>query len=1029
MIKALTQTVLGGLILTQGISPSFAVCCPVREQIPTLLELGRLYYEEQNPSQAIDNLQQAEMLLNQRPLNPYQKGWEQLAYYYRQLDQAERSLAIYTRLYQELPAYQERYALRAGQTALQLKNQPLARTWLKRANIRPEESLWIELAAALRDANLPLLARQRYRAIRDNNIPFTHTMRLYYADTLLPGYPTQAREVLQDYASETPDQWPLEASVRLQLGDLARASVLYERLRQRFPDNVDYALALGSVRLRQQAPARESFLQAYTLWQKSPAALTPSQRSTLLFGLSESELFAEAEAFFRALDAATNQDLLVAAQLAQRRQNPTLAAARYRRLSTRLQRTPDSALESALLENTVALVRGYPDYLPLLTELAEISKSTANNTPSRLSIRVLLAEVDLIQAQRQLLLSQTPEDYARWQGEIVRQLTSMEELSPSPETRILIAEGWLNLGLKESSEKALELLETVPMSPRAQLRQAQAHLQAQQPLAASTLYQALYTNSDRGQQLSSTQRLNLARNLSALGQTRRAEQLFDLLDGLSETEQNSTQLRLLQLKNRWRQHPRKSPRFKNVLQRIKMPEKATFRDVDTHLEYAHLALELGASKQAFESYTKVLDLHPGERSARRGRALSLQDLQRHARAYTALENLQEWYPTTHENYREASLRLAQIEQHWQHRHSANARTTALLHQKDTVFYRAQRLREDLYEARWDLTPDHPLEWGYDSRNNVQAQDLFIGGAYTRYGTAETAHTLRWQQQNPLEVNDPQPDIQHAITLDTERYQELGAPAWFDFQRGSVGWESHWRYESPTGPVSYTLNPRLSYHRAWADRQDVGSVQYGNASLNLGLQWNTHQAFAWENDLRFGEADLFLGSFYNYGSRGIWRWRQSLPGATPQGGGTWGWDITAGLENYLILDGNGEEQSIFRQLNQVGWVYETRHVRYRGDVDISPILGDLNDLNFNTSHTLRHHLSPRWSLWHRLEAHHYFEPVQRFQNRVSWQSRVSYEIPTPQRFPLYAELGTGLNLFYSTQVTNIPLFYLGLRTRL
>ena len=1012
-----------------------ALCCTPLEQINTHLELLTLYLKQGDTAAAQQALFNAQTLLQLHfPTVASQPAhWAQVASAHSALAQFEPAFAIYERLYRARP--DASYALRLGQLALQLDQGELASHWLTVAHrLFPADAFPPVLALNLWESKRYPAAALRLEALQTNPVlrdalsaSAQADNRLRLADIYLrQDTPTKARALLLRTPLDlvSPGLKPVLASVYMRLARFDEAATLYEELLRAAPQHPSYLLALANA-LSQQTPQADSQRIQALFRQGFDLSVVPSDSTndtlnerkdddfwrSLFFGLSRYGEFRRAEQAFLRLTQPTVTDVLQAAFLAQRRGQTQLAQARFRQVVQRLPLRPGTAQ---------ALRQRWQAEWALLQD---VGQSLQDPTAFR---------------QHQAEASR------RWQAVFGQSL-----LQSTAEGRLLLIESALALGTPGVLSQAETLLnmpaddwdnEASSASATWQLRQAELELR-QRPAAAPVRFEQLF---QRLRPLSAAERADLARGLTAVQKNRAAEQVWESLLDAPETlqpqdPQSIVQWQLERLHNRLQSVPLDQAKVQAVRQSLtehmqQWPEEAATL---TLLRRAQLAFSLRDYALARADFSQVLAIWPGNLTARQGLALSLLGLQRYRLAHEAFLVLQDWCPPEGELYRDASLRLAQIEQIWGYRALPLQRAELLQQSQqfpstDAIALAAQQLQVELFSKQWPTPlgymPHMPYTPLYTGELSGGFQDFFIGNTYTRYGLFNTGHTLSWIHPQETPPGALTPALQQQLTLEATRYQRLGESDAFSFQRGGLRWAQHWRHESPTGPLHYWWKPAVAYRWGIPEPFTIGVNQHGHAELETGVQLDRHQALQWEGDLKFGQAELFLGSFYNYGSAFRWRWSESLIDPWGHEAGVWGAALVVGVQNYLVLDGSGTQQNLFRQINGIDMRYEDSAWEYTGHFDVSPIYGTLSDINFNTRHALKQELNAEWALEYQIEAHHYQQPIQRFQNQWRAQGGMVYHFQMPLQNPLSLAVGIGLNHFYSTGFVPAPQIYFSLRTR-
>jgi Tfp pilus assembly protein PilF len=1016
-----------------------SLCCSPLEQISTHLELLTLYLKQGDATAARKALFNAQTLLELHAPEVASQPiyWAQVASAHSVLGQFEPAFEIYQSLYALEPGGAS--ALRLGQLALQLRRMEEAQRWLMLAHrLYTLADFPAVLALNLWEAGLYPAAVLRFKTLetqalaRKLSAQVLAENRLRLADIYLQasaassstfsGSAADARDLLDRtrIALISTDLQPLLASVFLRLQQFDAAATVYQKLLQAEPQNPAYLLALANSLVAQQPSAEGSrirllFEQAFDLLNTQDGVADASWRN-VGFGLAAQGDIRRAEQAFLKLTNPGSADFLQAAFLAQQRGELPLAQERFRQVLRILPVLPDHA--EALQQRWQAEWALWQSEAQMLTN-AQAFRAHQNRAGDR------------------------------WKAVFAQNL-----LQSTPEGRLLLIESALALDTPEILSQAETLVEISP-EPSLALRHAELALR-QRPEAAPVLYEQLLQAflKQRGS-LSVAEQADLARGLTAVQKYQGAERVWkellaDSAEPLVLLEAPEYAIRrqwqLERLHNQW-QIPRLTAQRQQQIRDAFVKDITQAPDDEplplTLLRRAQLALSLGDYTQARTDFSRVLKSMPGNLVARQGWALSLQGLQRYGLAHEALKDLQRWSIPQAPLFRDAHLRLAQIEQMWGYRSLPEQRARWLMSPDssdserafpDGLAFQAAELQASLHDSRWTSSPPqlnpNTLAAGHDLAYTGQLkgrlQDFFIGNAYTRYGILDTSHTLSWIHPQKTDGRLT-PALAQQLTVEAERYQILGESDWFSFQRGGVRWQQHWRHESNTGPLHYWFTPALAYRLGLPEPLSIGVNQHGHAQLETGVQLDTHQAFQWDADIKFGQAEVFLGGFYNYGSVLRWRWREPLVSPWGDAFGVWGVELMTGVQNYLVLDGNGGQQNLFRQLNGIDVVYQTRSWDYIGKFDVSPIYGSLSDINLNTTHVLQQELSADWGLEYRLEAHHYNQPVQRYQNQWRAQAGVVHHFQTPLQQPLSLAFGIGFNHFYSAELMPAPQLYFSLST--
>lgn len=1003
-------------------------CCTPLEQIQTHLELLTLYLQQQKLEAARKELFNAQLLLDlhyPQLLNQY-AFWKQVAAAHARLGNTDTAYGLYLRLFQSLEgAASERFEwveragllLNLGQLALQQDQKQRAQFWLRQTlqtyqarDVIPPPVLAYHLwAADQKDLAYDVLMQVQktgetgvasLNRIWPEDPVVLQSWYLAFADLLLSQGQAESARVWLDQASvltpeiSTSPNVSLWASLLLRLKEPGAAAELYAQMLAREPENPDYALALAESRLQQGRVdlAAEAYRQAHMNYRgnkvRQASKATDAAWRALLFGLKSTGQMPLAEDAFQRIHSPTAEDLLQGAYLAVERGDDSLARQRFQQV------------------------------------LAQLDLEAAASGQQSPEAKVVEWSAMFALEQRRLKASQTPDVYRQREADLTQKLAALVSvLEATPAGRTLLLNSAMGLGTDASLDIAERVLQEPPPPGEALTwlsHAADLALRRQARLQAALLYEQLYeqwygqlSSQALDDRLPRAQWAGIARGLSAVGKTQAADVLWQEILKKPSPQQLQFQWESLQNQVRQAQQKHDTKRLKRLRQDVADQSLSEEIPVPARLAHGQLALMLDDFEASEASFQAVLKAEPGTLLARQGLALSWEAQGRRPQAHKALTDLADWLAPTDPVARDARLRLARIEVDWKKQALAARRLARLSRGHDGVAWQAREAQQDLFSTYFPLFEKGDYHGFFGGRQ----QDLFIGDQYRRYGVLETEHRVQWV--SPHE-NAHRPPLIHEFSVFAERYQVLEGANGFAFQRGGLKWQQYWRHEFEQGPLFAWVTPALAYRWGLPEPLSIGINQHGHGQLQLGLQLTPQQRVRWDSDLKFGQAELYLGSFHNYGTTLRWQWRDGLALAE----GLWGVDLLTGIDNYLVLDGNGEPQGLFRQRNGIEMVYQDaqRNIDYTGRFELNPIFGSLSDTHMNTAHAFTQGLDPDWDLTYSLEAHHYGLPLQRYQNYWRAQMGVAYHLPTPLAQPLSLHIGVGLIHFYQTDQPPAPQFF-------
>ncbi len=922
-----------------GPPPARAVsCCTPLEKIQTHLSLFLLYLKQGQDALAQQALFEAQVLLKLHdPQLQLRELWEQVASGHARLKQLPQAEALYERLYALQP--RSAYLLPLAELALAQQQRTKAQQWLLRADpLYSATDFPARLPYALWSADLTERATERFAFLfsaageplrRGVSALELDTWRLAYAAS----DESQALTQLQAIQNLNAVSQPLLAEVWMSLNAYAQASAIYGQLVAQFPERLDYVLAwANSLALAQDPQAEQVYKDAFELAQQQEQ-VSDTQWRNLMSGLKTYFAYGQAEQAFLRLRQPLPADWLEGAFLAELLGHEARMLQRYQAVLAAL---PATAKDAEGLQQRITA-----EWALFLAQRRQAQTPAAFHELQNTMIQRLW------QWRAEPWFS-TPEGFLR----ITRMMMALE----APDVQLVLQRQWQQQGNPPVSW-------TPEQQRDYRLLQAENLVTQGERLSAALHYEVLFREwrSAQGTDLqkpgsspwSEGQLLALARGLGTVDKLQAAELLWQACFAQHRSSRDTWQWTFERLEAQAQAYPQWQSRAEVKARFEALPVPATLSPA-ARLARAQLALTLQADALARHDFTQVLAQWPGERLARQGLAMSLKGQQRYSLAHKAFTELQAWYPPVSLSFRDATLRLAQIERAWQDPTRAVQRARTLTSEaaseshRDALTAEAERFINDVQgELGWPLTTD----LRYLGTARWQQQDLFIGERYVPLGISELAQRVTF----PLRREDHQSPLASALGLDLSHYQPLGDSPWFSFLRGRFYGTSSWRQEFAEGPLHAWLTPTVAYQWGLPNPLSIGSNQHGRVHTSAGLQLDTRQALLASGQWAFGQAELYLGSFYNYGGDVGWRWRESWMPTQ----GIWGVDVVTGLDNYLVLDGNNQTQDLFRQRNGFRIVYQDPRFDYQGGIDIDPIYGTLSDLHLGTQHRLAYRFHPDW----------------------------------------------------------------------
>lgn len=964
-------------------------CCTPLEKTQAHLSLLVLYLQQGETLLAQQALFDAQVLLSLHdPQMQSQELWEQVASAHARLQHLPQAEALYARLY-ALQAKSE-YLLPLAELALAQQQTAKAQQWLLRADpLYSATDFPARLPYALWSAGLTERAKQRFAFLfseagqplrQEASVLDLDTWRLAYAAS----DKTQALSQLQAIQNLDAVSQPLLADVWMSLKRYTEASAIYAQLFAQSPARLDYALAwANSLALAKAPQAATVYGDAFELAQ-TQENVSDAQWRNLMSGLKAHFAYGQAEQAFLRLHKPLAADWLEAAFLAELLGDEAAMLQRYQAV---LDSLPAAATGPEVLQQRIS---------------AEWALFLARRRQAQTPAAFHELQETMVQRVLQWRASErfaTPEGFLS----IVRMMMALE----TPALHPILAQQW------QGSPPASWTLE---QQRDYRLLQAEWLVSQGERLSAALHYEALFRQWRSLKETpsevpwSEAQLLALARGLGVVGKLQAAELLWQACLTENSTSRETWQWTFERLWAQAQAYPQWQTRAE-VKARFEALPMPTNLSPAARLARAQLALTLQEDALARQDFTQVLAHWPGERLARQGLAMSLKSEQRYGLAHQVFTELQQWYAPATLSYRDATLRLAEIERAWQDPSRAVQRAQILRAEAERFLHNVQG------EQGWLLTPD----LRYLGTARWQQQNLFIGERAVALGISELAQRLT----HPLRFEDHQPPLVSALGLDLSDYQPLGDSPWFSFSRGRLYTTSHWRQEFAEGPLHAWVTPTLAYQWGVPNPLSIGSNQHGRVQTTAGLQLDARQALLTSGQWAFGQAELYLGSFYNYGGDVGWRWREVWMPTQ----GMWGVDVVTGLDNYLVLDGSNQTQDLFRQRNGLRLVYQDPRLDYQGGIDIDPIYGTLNDLHLGTQHRLAYRFDSDWQGFVRAQWHRYEQPLQALQNQWRAGVGVRYDWPTPETWPLHVELGFDWVHFYQSEQGPTPQFLLQWETRL
>lgn len=978
-------------------------CCTPLEKIQTHLSRYTLYISQDAERLARQALFDAQVLLelHDPQMQNTRALWEQVAAAHAQLSQFSQAEKLYTRLYAKEARFA--YVLPLADLALAQQHPAAARQWLLLAEQgysatsfppRLPYALWSAGLLSQAEPRFQYLFSEQGVSLRKAQDPvLLDTWRLAYAALLLSRADTASRAERSARAEaqlNAISQWStvpqaLLADVWMDLERYERAAPLFQALYQASPERLDYGLAWANVLTLMNDPLAKTLYPAIFQQAQQKTGVTDTTWRALMSGLKASQADAQAELAFLRIQDKRSQDWLEGAFLAELRGDDATMRLRYQRV---LETLPEG--------------------------------SEAND--ARMLQRVQAEWALFLAGRRQ---TETGRDFLQLQQEMAQRLQEWQPLLwGTIEGRLLWSRLALALDtptLRETLAGAIpEMQRATDLNPEQKrelaLNQALLSLRQDHLLAAALDYEQLYQRWQQTPEPWPTAfMLSLARGLGEVGKLQAAEQLWSALQQQPEARYQAEAWAFERLLIQAKAYPQWRVRDA-VKARMAAQDRSQSLSPNTQLMRAQLALQLMDYTQARQDFEAVLKRWPGERLALQGLALSLKGQQRYAQAHERFTALQTWFLPEDAPYDDTALRLAEIERAWQDPVQALQRLERLSAKKPE----AALLAESIAQTQWI---DTETGFVYQGLAGWQQQDLFIGERYVSLGVTHLSQKLG-HRLPVTSARSHQPPFQQELGLDLTHYQPLGASSWFPFLRGKAYTRSLWRREFEEGPLHAWLSPTLAYQWGLPDPLSIGSNQHGRMQLEAGLQMDPRQALIASGTLAVGEAELFLGSFYNYGGDLRWRWREAWHSTQ----GVWGVDAVTGLDNYLVLDGDNQTQDLFRQRNAVNLVYHDQIFDYQGRLELAPIYGTLADLYLGTQQRLDYRFSADWTGVLRAEWHHYQQPVQRLQNR--WQAGVGvrYALPSLGMGPL--SLGVTLEMlhFYQSDQPPVPQLSIQWETR-
>ncbi len=338
---------------------------------------------------------------------------------------------------------------------------------------------------------------------------------------------------------------------------------------------------------------------------------------------------------------------------------------------------------------------------------------------------------------------------------------------------------------------------------------------------------------------------------------------------------------------------------------------------------------------------------------------------------------------------------------------------------------AERYQQRMLRERMAINQD----LDYSGLLSFSRNDFFLRGSYTSYWLAETRHEIDWRLkpkiQNPgfntgLSISD-QPDWLLRLQLDDGLYTGQ-SDTWNNFNRFNARAALDMSWLTGDGinrPLNWFLSPSVAYQHSSV--LDGSGVQIPRARVGLrgGVQTWPGIRLTAGGELNLGQADLLMGSF---DTGGVQLQLEYFPPDMRVG-------FTTGLQDYLLYDGVGSLRHVQRWFNTLLLDWENDSLIYRGRLDLSPIKGDLEDINLNFEQSLRWLFQPALSGVVSLEVHKYFTEVQRNQSLASVQAGLSWRLPLAQNLPLYLEARARVNSFFDVAEPLRPGFMVFLRTEL
>ncbi len=920
---------------------------------PQLSLIDRLAYEQ---IQAEDwSGARSALLLSLSQVNSAAKNL-QLGQVYQKLAQDQLATAAFGKAHQ---LYLQTQALAPVALATGLRETQqlrLAESWL-RQYLKRGQNTAIETAQFQTELGLILALQQR----PDANLYLEQATR--QVDILDSGYKLML------------------ASAWREQKNYAVAADIYQRLIDQTPRRFDRVLALADSLFQIEDPRAERFyLIAYDIL---PGKADDGQLRTLAYGLKDFDPSKSLNSF-QQIQSPKIQDWLEQGYLLRALQRDPEALSAFQSASQYLASDTPVTVYQSLAYHLIQL-QAYPEALSVL-QMQERNSQTPFPHALQLA-QVYFALEQPAQARIALAeLIQNPPD--------------------SADDRLSLAAVLVE---QEQSQAALRLLQPFPVKSAARdLLLAEIYRQRQQESQALALLRPLVSQS-KGLSLSQQRQLALA--------------LLDL-----EQHQSARAL-LLNLPDQQTLNPRtaidysQDAEWQIALARSYLPDDAqqaqpylqqaeqilTQQDrpplrLLKQLGYAyHLSKAYADSRQV---YTQVLERSPADRDALTIQAYHWDQSGRFSQALAAYDRVLKLYPQEKEVHFNRGLIYQAMGQRWQA--LADFRQSA---PQASLQCQACKLSQQLFRQQWALNSI------LDQDLNLQAgtQDLFIGGNYSRFIVSSAQSNLEWNLNNPWDAH--QPDLLAELNAGLSRHQELGTDNWFSFNRYQVGTALSMTQYPESGPHRWQIKPSFDYHYAQADPAEIAAVQSGRLKLITNLDPVRQWRLGLGGELAFGQADLFLGAFYNYGAEAKISWFPDL----------WEFTYLAGLQNYQFLSAADQVRQVYRQLNSLQVVYFGEPFAYRGNFDISPIFGELTDLNLNSLQRVQFHLTDQLALKAEAESHHYLSQEQRFQNVLSLQAAGSWKLPLPWQFPLYLQIGTRWNWFYSGDQTPTPNLFINLRS--